>query len=115
MHTLAPTDILNMDETSWKLVGHHFMTVAERGTEGVSCLFEGDSKACRTAIATINAAGEKLPLWAIAKGKTDRCEANLRKSCSKAIEQGRLLLTHQQSGWITQQIAIRSLHWLADT
>jgi hypothetical protein len=36
MHTLAPTDILNMDDTSWKLIGHDFMTVGERGTEGVS-------------------------------------------------------------------------------
>jgi hypothetical protein len=110
MRTLPPSGILKMDETSCKLVGHHFITV-KRGPEGTSCLFEGDLKACITAIATINAAGEKFPLWAIAKGKTDRCEANLRHSCSKTLEQG-VLLTHQQSGWTAQQVAAQYVHWI---
>jgi hypothetical protein len=113
--TLPPMDIVSTDETSWKIVDHGCTTVADRGTEGVSCLFEGDPKACVTAIATISAAGEKLPLWVAAKGKTDRCETNLRSACSRAVDQGRLFVTHQQSGWTTSQVASQHLRWLAET
>jgi hypothetical protein len=80
MHILLPSHILNMDEISWKLFGHNFITVADRGTEDVSCLFEGDPKACIISITTIDAADERLPLCVIRKWKTDRCDSNLRKS-----------------------------------
>jgi hypothetical protein len=109
------SNILNMDETSWKLINHHIRTVADTGTEGISCLFDGDPKTCVTAIATISAAGEKLPLWIVAKGKTGRCENRYRRTCSRAIEEGQLLMTHQSSGWTNNEVAKAYLIWLSET
>jgi hypothetical protein len=106
--------VLNMDETSWKLIAHQFLTVAQKGAEGISCLFDGDPKACITAIACIDAAGGRLPLWVVAKGKTSRSETKIRTRCHKDIEAGRLFLTHQQSGWTSREIAAQYLEWLAD-
>jgi hypothetical protein len=63
-----------MDETSWKFLNAGKTTLAERGAEGVQCKFSVDEKVCATAIATVNAAGERLPLWVLAKGKTERSE-----------------------------------------
>jgi hypothetical protein len=62
-----------MDEMSWKLLRSDSLIIADRGAKGISCVLDGNPKAC-TLIATINDAGEKLPLWAIAKRKTERCE-----------------------------------------
>jgi hypothetical protein len=53
--------IPNADETSWKLMNNRMMTVAECGAKGVTCEFEGEVKACMTAIAAIDAAGSNLP------------------------------------------------------
>jgi hypothetical protein len=107
--------MLNMDETSWKLLNHCFLTIAERGAEGISCLFEGDPKACITAIATRDAAGGKLPLWTIAKGKMERSEAKVRQECSRDTDNGGLIVTHQPSGWTSRDVAMQYLHWFADT
>jgi hypothetical protein len=53
--------ISNADETSWKLINKRMVTVADRGAEGVACEFDGDVKACLTVMASIDAAGSKLP------------------------------------------------------
>jgi hypothetical protein len=63
-----------MDETSWKLINMNIKTIAERGADGMACRFPADPKYCVTAIATVDAVGEKKSLWIIAKGLTDRCE-----------------------------------------
>jgi hypothetical protein len=112
---LPASVVLNMDETSWKLINHHIRTVADTGAEGISCLFDGDPKTCVIAIATINAAGEKLPLWIVAKGKTGRCENRYRKTCARAMEEGKLLMTHQLSGWTNSEVAKKFLIWLSET
>jgi hypothetical protein len=115
LKTTPPWRVLNMDETSWKLLNHSFLTIAERGEEGILCLFEGDPKACITAIATIDAAGGKRPLWTVAKGKTERSEAKLRQECSRDIANGGLIVTHQPSGWTGCNVAMQDLHGFADT
>jgi hypothetical protein len=56
---------LNMDETSWKLLNHGLVTIAEKRSEKVRCLFEGDLKICLTAIVGIDGAGGKLPIWVL--------------------------------------------------
>jgi hypothetical protein len=113
--TLPPAMVLNMDETSWKLINHQIGTVADIGTEGISCLFDGDPKTCLTAIATISAAGEKLPLWIIAKGKTARCETRYHRNCTRAIADGKLKVTHQPAGWVNSDVAKEYLKWLAES
>jgi hypothetical protein len=49
-------------------------TIAKRGVDGMECWCLGDPKYCGTAIAIVDAAGEKKSLWIIAKGLTNRWE-----------------------------------------
>jgi hypothetical protein len=88
--------------------------VADTGAEGISCLFDGDLKTLITAIATINAAGEKLPLWIVAKGKKARSENKYDRNCAKAVGEGKLKITHQQSGCVNNDVAKEYLKWLAE-
>lgn len=109
-----PERILNMDETSWRQLNMGFRTIAEKGTETVNCYFRGDAKACLTAIATVDAAGTKLPLWVLARGKTMRCEARYRNhdAIQRAVAQGDLVLSHQVNGWSNGDIILQYLKWL---
>jgi hypothetical protein len=69
-----PWLVSSMDDTSWKLINMNIKTIVERGADGVTHWFPGDPKYCATAIATVDAAGEKKPLWITTKGLTDRRE-----------------------------------------
>lgn len=106
--------IINMDETSWKLINHGFLTVAVRGSETVNCYFSGDPKMCLTAIAAVDAAGGKLPLWMLCRGKTPRCEATFRADpdIDRAVQTDRIFLSHAESGWTTETVACDYLRWL---
>jgi hypothetical protein len=106
--------IINADETSWRLINNRMVTVADCGAEGVACEFEGDVKACMTVLASIDAGGSKLPLWVICRGKTPRSEASLRRRFATEIRTGRLVFTHQESGWTNQTVATDYLKWLSD-
>jgi hypothetical protein len=68
-----PDRVINIDETNWRMVAAGFLTWAKRGTESVTCHIEDDAKFGVTSIAGIDAAGSKLPLTVIGKGKTRRC------------------------------------------
>jgi hypothetical protein len=106
--------IVNMDETNWKLLNHGFVTIANRGSETVDCFFDGDPKMCLTAIAAIDAAGGKLPIWIVCRGKTTRCEKKFddHEDLKRAIRQGELVLSHEANGWTTGQLACEYLRWL---
>jgi hypothetical protein len=106
--------VINMDETSWKLLNTGFATVAYKGSETVECFFNGGPKMCLTAIAAIDAAGGKLPIWILCHGKTARCERRYRANSAleKAIKQGKLFLSHEDNGWTTAQVASEWLNWL---
>jgi hypothetical protein len=78
--------IYNMDETHWCLINPHQVTDAPRGAENISVNFTGDPKLGLTAIAIMTAAGEKLPLWIICKGTTERCERRFRNHFARQIE-----------------------------
>jgi hypothetical protein len=103
-----------MDQTSSKPINNHMQTVADKGGASVTCLFDGDPKACITVIATINATGKKFPLWVVAKGATSRCETRYRRKCSRALELGQFHLTHHSSGWTNHEVAKAYLNWLAE-
>jgi hypothetical protein len=90
------------------------ITIAPRGTESVSANFSCDPKLGVTAIATISAAGEKLPLWIICKGTTERCEKRFREHFAQQIKHKQLVLCHQVSGWTDKVISKTVLRWLAD-
>jgi hypothetical protein len=90
LHRYALERIVNMSKTSWKLLNTGFLTVADRGSETVDCLFPRDPKMCLTAIAAIDAAGGKVPIWILCRGTKTRWEQRLRTddSPNQAIGQG---------------------------
>ena len=86
--------ILNVDETFWTSVLRDLVTWGRTGEEAVSIHLDGDEKEGITVVACVTASGCKLPLWLIAKGKSDRCHDQLGETCGH-------LVTHSESGWST--------------
>jgi hypothetical protein len=107
-------NILNMDETRWCLINSHQITIAPRGAEGVSANFSCDPKMSLTAIALISAAGDKLPLWIICRGNTERCEQRFRDHFAAEIARRKLILCHQISGWTDKVVAKTVLRWVTE-
>jgi hypothetical protein len=97
LQTYSPNRILNVDETNWRMVAAGYLTWAKRGSESVSRRLEDDEKSGVTVIAAVDAAGEKLPLTMIGRGKTSRCLARYHLPAS----------VHQiasESGWTTSEV-----------
>jgi hypothetical protein len=65
--------IVNIDETNWRTVAGGIWTWAATGSESVTCAVDNNEKEGITVIAAVDAAGTKLPLTVIGKGKTPRC------------------------------------------
>jgi hypothetical protein len=65
--------ILNLDETNWKFVSAGFLTWVCAGAESLPCVISNDEKEGITAIAAVDARGQKLPLTITGKGKIPRC------------------------------------------
>ena len=107
-------NILNMDETSWRIVDSRMVTVANRGQDAVRCVFGVDQKCCITVIATITRSGEKLPLWVVATGLTDKVHEKFLQDdrLQTAVRQKRLVLTHSRNGWTDTDIAKQYLQWI---
>jgi hypothetical protein len=89
--------IINLDETNWKAVAAGFLTWAAKGTESVHCHIDNDEKEGVTVIAAIDAAGNKLPLTIIGKGRTKRCLAGFHTP-------DEIWETFSESGWTTSEI-----------
>jgi hypothetical protein len=101
-----PNRILNFDETCWRTkIRDRFL--AGRGIETIRVRNAGCDKDSLTAFGCITMEGEKLPLWAIIKGKTDRCHVTLNTT------QG-TILRHSESGWNNESLMIEYLYWLHD-
>jgi hypothetical protein len=113
MSAIPPGKVVNADETGWRVVDGELRTVANVGAESVTCRFPCDEKMSVTVIAAVSFAGDKLPLWVIAKGKTVRCESKIREGhLMQAIRSGRLLVTHSESGWMDKKVAEEYISWL---
>ena len=72
--TVAPDRVLNGDETNITLYPDGSYMWAPKGSHDVQRWIAGNKKTAFTVMATVNAAGAKLPLFVIMKGKTLRCE-----------------------------------------
>jgi hypothetical protein len=114
MATYALMCVFNMDETSWRLINQEMSTIANIGADAVKWLFQGDPRKCLTAIASVDAAGGKIPLWVLWNGKMELCERHYRDDprLQKYIRGGELVLPHQPSGWTSALVASDYLHWL---
>ena len=86
--------ILNVDETFWSCAPMDLTTWGRRGDEEVHVDIDASEKAGLTVVACVTASCLKLPLWLIAKGKTDACHEQL------GDPQGHLV-AHSESGWST--------------
>ena len=113
---LPRTLILNADETCWRILNGKLKTVALTGSDSVHVSIGFDSKEAVTVMACCSAAGQKLPLYAIVKGKTDECERKLRQDKRLRKYINRVLhIGHTESGWATKEWQIDYLKFIEKT
>ena len=103
---LPPEFIYNMDETCWRFINAPRLVIGEKGSAAVKLCTKKSPKKSFTAIGTITAAGDRLPLWILTKGKTNAC-------LGKFGDQGETELHYSESGWSTEKIIVDYLNWLA--
>jgi hypothetical protein len=108
------TCVINVDETSWRVINGNLKTLARVGAEGVAINLESSKKQTMTAIAAISSDGHRFPIWLICKGTTARCERRYRYHplLQDMVERGELHLTHTKSGWLSEELLINYLAWL---
>ena len=76
LNDVSPENILNVDETNWKVTDSREYTWAETWSESVTIHTSCDEKSGFTVLSTINAAGGQFPLCLISKGKTELSETS---------------------------------------
>lgn len=99
--------VVNCDETAWRIVPSGLVTWAPVGEENIRVCPGANEKDSVTVLASVTATGQKLPLFAIAKGKTKRVEQSQLGSAATLIRD------HSASGWTTKQTFEHYLEWLA--
>ena len=104
--TYGENRVLNMDETSWRLIQPSTRIVGVRGAEIVAGYVKGNAKECFTAVGTIAADGTKYPMYYIAKGTTKGC----CKQYGPTIQRTRI--SFSESGWMTETVMKQYLRWL---
>jgi hypothetical protein len=100
-----PELVFNMDETCWRLFETPRKVLAEKGAETVKLQSKTSKKISFTALGAIPAIGEKLPLWVVAKGKTQRSE-------QKFGTHPDVFFQHTDSGWATENLIVAFVEWL---
>ena len=112
---MPPRLVINVDETCWRLANGSLRTLAPLGADDVRVLSKCDPKSDVTVIAACCASGHRLPLWVLARGKTDVCEEKFR--CHEKLRRfiGRkLFIDHSERGWSTSEVMHRYLSWLKE-
>jgi hypothetical protein len=95
-HRLGAGAVIAMDETFWQLHMKPLTTLKIKGEETTVTTAE-NPKAGITTILTVVADGSKLPIFFIAKGKTQRC-------CTKLAVSPPHLARPTESGWCRTEI-----------
>lgn len=106
----GPSLVFNMDETPARL--QEVPPTALRPTgekEAAKIETHTNERLQITTFPCISAAGDKLPISAILRGKTDRCLDKIKKDASAAV--GKVRLYYSESGWINEGIMQR---WIND-
>lgn len=103
-------NILNMDETSVRLVPHLGLTLAKRGAKKAPNHILGDTKKCITATCTISASGKKYPIWFLGKGTNPSC----LNVFGEQINNGQHQTSFSESGWMDRRIMKEYLEWISD-
>jgi hypothetical protein len=97
MQTIPLSRIVNCDETAWLLHPKGILTWARAGSESVQAKINGDEKDCLTVLASVTAAGDKIPLSFFASGKTTRVEESQIGAVPGHWRD------HSESGWQTSE------------
>ena len=108
--------MFNADETCWRVFNGTLKTITRKGADEVIVNSVADAKTGITVLAPINMAGDKLPLWMLAKGLTVDCEAKFRNDprLRHEIASGKLVIAHTKNGWSDAPLAIQYMQWLHD-
>lgn len=99
-------NIVNADETFWKIVPNGLQTWAPINSHDININSNNDNKEGITVIASVTANRTKLPLFIIAKGKTDRCERSQVGDISYHYS------SHSETGWTTMETFKQYLDFL---
>ena len=110
-----PRLILNADETCWRVLNGKLKTIAPTGADEVQVLIGFDSKQSVTVMACCSADGRKLPLYAIVKGKTAKCEEAIRndRRLRRYINKT-LYLGHTERGWANNEFQLEYLKFIEE-
>jgi hypothetical protein len=107
----GPALVLNMDETAISKIDPPTTAVVAKGS-GQAARIATSIGALGQQITTmpcISAAGDKLQLCAVLKGKTPRCLLKITEGASPALRQVRLY--YSEKGWVNAAIMVR---WFAE-
>lgn len=108
--TYGGARVLNMDETPVPQCEHPATGIVRTGSGlAARCTTSAGNRLNVTHFACISAAGDKLPMSAVLRGKTQRCLNKIRIDASAAVR--RVRLYYSNSGWINAGILIQ---WLRD-
>jgi hypothetical protein len=104
IHRCGASFVLNMDETPVQLLDVPVTAVVSTGSGQAATVTStaGSLGSKITTMPTISAAGEKLQLCAILKGKTERCLAATRAEASDEAKKIQLYYSHK--GWMNEGI-----------
>ena len=100
----------NMDETAWRLLYAGDLTWAKKGAASVKIRVNHNTKEAITAIATITADFQKLPLYLIAKGKTEVAARNQ----VGGVEGFDYRSGYSVSGWNTKETMLKYLQFFRE-
>ncbi|KAH0795009.1 DDE superfamily endonuclease containing protein [Histomonas meleagridis] len=106
MDSTDHSHIVKCDETAWKIFPNGMVTWAEKGSDSISINLEASPKTSMTVLASIRADGSKIPLFFIAKGKTNRCKESQIGDVSYHMS------TYTENGWTTEETFSRYLRFL---
>ena len=98
LRTFPHDRVINGDETAWRILPNGATTWAERGSDSVVIGVQDDEKKTITVMASVTAAGTKLPLLLIANGLTELVEE------SQLGDVWPHLRAHSSNGWMNSEI-----------
>jgi hypothetical protein len=100
--------VLNMDENPVSLLDVPVTAVVATGSGSAAKVLTTANVGTKiTTFPTITAAGDKLPLCAILKGKTERCLKKIKEGASGDVN--KVQLYYSDKGWINEGIMLRYL------
>ena len=102
--------LVNFDETAWWLTLTPKRTLTQKGAAEVRVNTD-EKKQNFTAIASVTLSGKKLPLYFLARAKTNLCHRQFSdEKCH--IDETKNPVFHSPSGWTNSEIAGKYLRWL---